>query len=248
KADDWDRWHATSPLKNLYCGAAGVLWALDELRRRGHTETTLDLPRLAMWTVERQRERPDFMKGIPLPPERESALLTGETGILLSAFRVAPERDLADDLHRLVQANVANETKELMWGSPGTLLAARLMLDWTGDPRWRYVWDESAQALLDSRDDDGLWTQQLYAHTDRMLGPAHGFVGNLLALSECLDAERRKVLHWEANDILARNAVFEGGLANWPPVDGRQLANARGEIRVQWCHGAPGIVISAAEY
>src|SRR5262245_8216338 len=97
KADDWDRWHATSPLKNLYCGAAGVLWALDELRRRGHTETTLDLPRLAMWTVERQRERPDFIKGIPLPPERESALLTGETGILLSAFRVAPERALRDE-------------------------------------------------------------------------------------------------------------------------------------------------------
>ncbi len=30
-------------LKNLYVGAAGVIWALDALRRRGHAETSLDL-------------------------------------------------------------------------------------------------------------------------------------------------------------------------------------------------------------
>ena len=34
KADEWDRWHGTSPMKNLYVGAAGVLWALEALRRR----------------------------------------------------------------------------------------------------------------------------------------------------------------------------------------------------------------------
>ena len=35
-------------MKNLYVGAAGVLWALDELRRRGHAETRLDLGELAL--------------------------------------------------------------------------------------------------------------------------------------------------------------------------------------------------------
>ena len=39
RADDWDRWQATSPMKNLYVGSAGMLWALDELRRFGHAET-----------------------------------------------------------------------------------------------------------------------------------------------------------------------------------------------------------------
>ena len=48
RADDWDRWRATSPLKDLYCGAAGVLWALDDLRRRGHAETRLELGELAL--------------------------------------------------------------------------------------------------------------------------------------------------------------------------------------------------------
>jgi hypothetical protein len=60
RADEWDRWRATSPLKSLYCGAAGVVWALDELRRRGHAETELDLAVVALRTLERQRERPDY--------------------------------------------------------------------------------------------------------------------------------------------------------------------------------------------
>ena len=74
-----------------------------------------------------------------------------------------------------------------MWGSPGTLIAARHMLDWTQDARWREAWDESAMALLARRDSDGLWTQQLYGHTDRVLGPVHGLVGNVLALGRGLD-------------------------------------------------------------
>ena len=126
RADDWDRWRSRSPQKILYCGAAGVLWALDDLRRRSHADTTLDLADIALRTLERHRTRPDFMEAIRLPVERESALLTGESGILLVAFRLAPSADLANDLLRRVRENVANETNELMWGSPGTLMAARL--------------------------------------------------------------------------------------------------------------------------
>lgn len=249
RADDWDRWRATSPLKNLYCGAAGVLWALDDLRRRGHAETRLGLEELTVAMLERQRTRPDFGAGFPLPAERDSALLTGLAGMLLVAFRISPKRALADELHRLVRANVANETDELMWGSPGTLVAAHLMLDWTGEKRWREAWVESADALLERRDSDGLWTQVLYGHTDRILGPAHGFVGNVLALGQRLDARRRAALHRQANVVLARFAVVEDGIANWPPAEGESLVHRRtGQIRVQWCHGAPGIITSAAAY
>ncbi len=34
-ASDWDSWRTPTPLKSLYVGAAGVIWALDELRTRG---------------------------------------------------------------------------------------------------------------------------------------------------------------------------------------------------------------------
>lgn len=245
RADDWDRWHAPSPLKNLYVGAAGVLWALDALSRRGHAETQLDLPDLAVRTLDLFRERPDFQKGMKLPVPRESALLTGETGILLVAWRLAPSDELADDLYARVRANVDNEAEEVMWGTPGTLIAAHAMLAWTGEERWREAWRESAEALLSRRDDDGLWTQRLYGATVRSLGPPHGLVGNVAAL---LQDGPDKSLERETAELLARTAVVEDGAANWPLWEGRDLVARDGEIRVQWCSGAPGIVTTAASY
>jgi len=248
RADDWDRWQATSPLKTLYVGAAGVLFALDELRRRGHAETRLDLPDLALRTLELFRARPDFMKGIKLPSPRESSLLEGETGILLVAWRLAPSSQIADDLYRLVRANVTNEADEVMWGSPGTLIAARAMLEWTGDERWRNALSESADALWSRRDAEGMWTQRLYGQTFRSLTPPHGLVGNVQVLLPLLDDVRRDVLQRETAAILARTAVVESSLANWPPRERRELPGPNGQIRLQWCAGAPGIVIAASDY
>ena len=42
-ADDWDAWQTPTPLKSLYVGAAGVIWGLDALGRRGLAESGLDL-------------------------------------------------------------------------------------------------------------------------------------------------------------------------------------------------------------
>ena len=247
-AETWDRWRATSPLKDLYCGAAGVLWALADLRDRGHAETALDLGDLALCVLERQRARPDLGTWTDLPEPRESALLAGETGILLVAYRVAPSSELADTLHTRVRKNVHNEADEIMWGSPGTLIAARLMLASTGEERWRQAWDESANALLVRRDPDGQWTQRLHGHATRYLGPVHGLVGNVQALVPLLDTKRRSALLRRTTVILERAAFVEDGVANWPPEERARVENTRGEIRLQWCHGAPGIICSAAAY
>jgi Lanthionine synthetase C-like protein len=232
--DEWDAWGSTAPMKCLYCGAAGVIWALDALRRRGHAETTLDLADAAARTLAAWREVPDFPADVALPAERQSSLLSGETGILVVAWRLAPSTALADDLFARVRENVQNEANELMWGTPGTMLAAHAMSEWTGEQRWVDAWKESAAALRAARDADGFWTQTLYGTTARYLGPAHGVVGNALALREP-DAMTAAVL--------ARTTIREDGLANWPPRDGSR----DDEIRVQWCHGAPGIIVSAAD-
>ncbi len=248
RADGWDRWRATSPLKDLFVGAAGVLWALADLRERGHAETRLNLGDLALAALERQRARPDLARWTDLPEPRESSLLGGEAGILLVAFRLAPSGELADALHARVRENVHNTADEIMWGVPGTLIAARLMLAWTGDERWRTAWDESADALLARRDERGLWTQLLYGQTHQFLGPVHGLTGNVQSLLSLLDATRAAALRRDTAAILEETAVVEDKLANWPPVDRPELASANGEIRVQWCHGAPGIVCAAAPY
>lgn len=248
RGDPWDSWRATSPMKNLYVGAAGVIWALDALRGRGHAETRLDLADLSLRNLELSRERPDFLKGIQLPEPRESSLLEGETGILLVAWRLSPDGELADTLLARVRANVDNEADELMWGAPGTLLVARAMLEWTGDRRWRDAGNESAEALWSRRDADGFWVQRLYGQELRSLTPPHGLVGNVQALVPLLDVERRDLLKRETAAILERTAVVEDGLANWPPRPRPELPGPDGQIRVQWCAGAPGIVIAASDY
>lgn len=251
-ADEWEAWNTPLPLKSLYVGAAGVVWALDALRRRGHVESTLDLAAVAQRTLEAWRKEPDLMRGIELPEQRNAALLTAESGLLVVAHELAPSTELADALHARVRENADNEAVEIMWGAPGTMLAARAMLDWTGDQRWADAWRESADAVWRAREADGLWTKRLYGDTNRGLGPPHGVVGNVLALlqgGELLSADRRETLERETAEVLARTAVVEDGLANWPMLDGADLVDSDdGEIRVQWCAGAPGIVISAASY
>jgi lantibiotic modifying enzyme len=239
-AHEWDGWEAALPMKNLYVGAAGVIWALDALRQRGYAETSLDLAAAAARTLELQRVEPDSTWD---EHYQAAALLRGETGPLLVAFRLASDPALADDLHALVRANIANETDDVMWGAPGTLLAALAMRDWTGEARWAEVARESAAALRARRGNDGLWRQD---DDYRGLGTVHGAVGNTLAL---LRVEQDETLAAETAAVLARHAVREDGLANWPGAPGRPLVRPRdGSICLQWCTGAPGILAGAWEY
>jgi hypothetical protein len=246
-AHEWDAWSAPLPLKSLYVGAGGVVWALDALQRRGHAETRLDLAAAARRVLDLWRSDPDLIQGIELPSKPASSLLDGESGLLLVAWRFAPGADLADALLERVRENVANEAEELMWGSPGTLLAAHAMHGWTGEERWAEAWRESADALFGRRESDGLWTQELYGNSRRFLGPVHGLVGIVHALVE-VEHERNEELRRETAAILAREAVVEDGLANWPALAGGVLEPEDGEVRLQWCHGSPGIVSTAADY
>ena len=245
-ANEWDAWGTAPPLKNLYAGASGVVWALDALRRRGHASTKLDLAGTAVRALELGRAKPDYIEGIELPSKPDSSLLCGESGLLLVARRLAPSAELADALLERIRENKDNETDELMWGSPGTLLAAKAMHDWTGEECWAEAWGESARALLERRDEDGLWTQRLYGDVNRYLGPAHGLVGNVHALLQVEGAWSER-LRRETAAILAREAVVEDGFATWPASAGGPLDPPSG-IRLQWCHGAPGMVATAAPY
>jgi hypothetical protein len=245
-ANEWDAWKQAVPLKDVYAGAAGIVWALDALRRDGHAEPRTELAAALDRALELYRAEPGFMADIELPSTPDSSLLCGEAGILLVACRVAPTTDRADRLFELVRLNVANEAQELMWGAPGTMLAAHALHAWSGEERWAAARRESADALLAGREEDGLWAQRLHGKTHRFLGPVHGFAGNVHALVEV--RESTEALRRDAEAILAREAVFEEGLATWPAIAGDSLEGNDGVIRLQWCHGAPGMVATAADY
>ena len=247
-ADEWDGWQAAMPMKNLYVGAAGVINALAVLRRRGVADTTIDLAAAVRRTLDAFRAAPDFMQGLELPPQPEASLLCGEAGILLVSWGITGEAGLAGALLEHVHRNRDNAADDVMWGSPGTLVAARAMLAATGEERWLRAWNESANRLLSRREADGLWTQRLYGGSYRGFGPAHGVVGNVAALLPGLDEERRTRLERETAALLEREAVLADGCANWPMRAGGPLQTDDRETRLQWCAGAPGIVASAASY
>jgi Lanthionine synthetase C-like protein len=201
---------APEELTTLYLGSAGMVWALRRLGSRA------DLDDVAEQTAARYRPVAEYAArfGDPRP-----SLLMGETGVLLVTR--------SDDrkLQALVEANAENPTWELMWGSPGTILAARHAgLDAGRSPQ-RLVeeWDRG----------DGVWTQDLGGRTHRFLGPVHGFAGNVHALRGHLGDDE---LRARVEPVLRAHAQWEDDLVNWPPVVGGECT------RVQWCHGAPGIV------
>ena len=207
--------------RTVYLGGAGVVAALDRLARRGFAELQRDYVPYLERSLEAEPDFPD--------DDSERSLWMGETGIRLVLQRLAPAQSNLERLAELIAANERDERCELMWGSPGTILAGReLGLDVTASIEW----------LHGRRDPDGLWTQQLYGRTTRHLGPAHGFAGCVLALGDVT----------AVSETLRPHAVEEEGLVNWPPLPGLRLGEGSrdGQIRVQWCHGAPGIVATLA--
>ena len=244
-AEEWDGWEAPRPMKDLYVGASGVLWALDVLRRRGYAETETDLAAASRRTLELWNEAPDYSQwgesgeseDISVPQPAASALLFGESGPLLAAWRLEPSDELADRLHARVRENVGNDAIEIMWGEPGTMLAAQAMLDWTGEERWQAAWQESADSLWATRDEDGLWTNRLFGETFRSISPLHGLVGNVVALRP---DRRREQLQRESAEVLAGLVVREDALANWP--------SRSGSFKLQFCSGAPGTLVCASSY
>jgi Lanthionine synthetase C-like protein len=221
--------------RGVYLGAAGVIRALWELQERGLAELRRDY----VSYLER-----DYVADFPNhDPDR--SLLMGETGIRLVLQRLSPSAQNLERLADLIAANARDPRRELMWGSPGTMLAAAALERETGEPRFAALWRDSG-AWLDQECDraTGVWTQELYGSTSRYLGPVHGFAGCMLALAA--DPAFTDV-HRRAADVARRYAVEEDGLANWPAAVGADLrASGDGLIRVQWCHGAPGIVASLA--
>jgi Lanthionine synthetase C-like protein len=199
----------------VYIGGAGMIWALAKLG------STLDLERLARGALDRFHERIDF-DGEAL------GLLTGEAGIVLTAIVLGAD-GLRDRLREVVVENERNPSWELMLGSPGTMLAARAAgLD--------AEWARSAEILVAEWDaaEDGLWTQHHVGKTVQYVGPVHGFAGNVHALRGYFDdAELRRRIE----PPLRATAVADGELVNWLPTVASEHAN-----RVQWCHGAPGVV------
>lgn len=239
--DEDDGWAGVS--HGVYLGAAGMLLAIDRLTRLDVVSTAIDLPGAAA------RLHEAYLARCHAPEEPMPGLWSGEAGILLVGEILGPDPARADALLVVVRANARHPACDLLWGAPGTMLAALEMWARTGEKRWADAWRESAEVLLcDWETDDDLqcrlWTQVIGGQSTRYLGAAHGFAGNAASLLRgrdlLADVERHEVVR-AATRTLVATAVVENGHANWPVSAGRPLDGPQG-VRTQWCHGAPGVV------
>jgi Lanthionine synthetase C-like protein len=211
---------------SIYLGSAGMIWALWRLGSASDGKASIAL------ALEGYRASPDEGGDGHAP-----SLLMGEVGVLAVACVIGARAADRQRLEALVRANRRHPTWELMWGSPGSLLAARAC----GLPD---AARDSAKLLWDQWDEPaGVWAQDLYGHTARYLGPVHGFAGNAHALRGYVEAD---VLSGRVAAVLERTAGRDGTLVNWPPLD-QPIGAAAENIRVQWCHGAPGIVATLGD-
>jgi hypothetical protein len=239
-----DQEDSTAPLTPLYYGACGVAWALDYLKDSG----AASVPSLAL-DLESLRQRNREWLGKAAVREQASYMM-GDTPIQLMAFGRDPAPAVARELERLLAGNIRHPARELMWGAPGTLLAALFLHERTGSEQWAQLFRSTAAALWDELEWSdqhacAFWRQDMYGRKSTYLDAVHGFVATALPvirgrhlLGEAAWAD------WEACIVntIERTADREQGLANW-----RAELNGQSARRlVQYCHGAPGFVICLA--
>lgn len=246
----------------LYSGDCGVLWALHHLSSNGAAALERDWPVDAAALVQRTLGwlRDDA-------PRDRAAYLVGETPVWLLEHARSGSAAAADRLAELIDGHVDHPARELMLGSPGTLLAALFMHQRTGQARFAELFRRTAAVLwsqLEWSEAYGCryWTQVLHGHVSAYMDAVHGFVGTALPL-----IRGRHLLagddwaNWQAciATSVRRSATVQaapdGGVvqANWVPwllLDAaqRERWNANPRWLLQYCHGSPGFVIHLGDF
>lgn len=233
----------------LYHGACGVFWALHYLQAVGAASLSRSyagefdrlLARNRAWLGESaQRERASFMMG--------------DTPIRMMCFGEQPTEELERALDALIAGNTEHPARELMWGSPGTLLAALFLYEHTGHRRWSDLFRLTAGTLWSQlewspQNQCAYWTQDLYGRRSTYLDAVHGFVATSLPLirgRQLLDAAQWRA--WEdcIGNTMRRTADRVGGHANWrAELDTPSAAQKK---LLQFCHGSPGFVVCLAGF
>ena len=228
---------------NLYCGAAGTMWALDYLCSVGMTPALPDFSAVFENLFDANHHE------IKDDPSGANGLLIADTGLLLLRAVLKDPAYVADRIALAIDANQSNPVMELMWGSPGTMLAAVIMHEKTGDGRWAESFRRDAAALwncmeLESSTGCHLWRQELYGSSVLLLGGVHGFAGNVLPLIRgwhLLGSNEQAAWAERIEHALRATAWQEGELVNWPASIGAPRPG-RTDILVHHCHGAPGMI------
>jgi hypothetical protein len=231
---------------SFYFGATGMIWATDYLGRVGATKKRFDFRQfLPQFTDANRAEQPRYQDYAA-----HGSLLVGDLGTALMVMRLNPDPAIADLIYARANANTSLPLRELMWGTPGSMIACTHMAEMTTEQRWRDLFTIQAARLLrelEETDDGPLWTQDLYGRQLRYLGLVHGYAGNMIALMRgwgWLTDDQRARIASAVPTTMARNARRSQSGASWGAV-----AADRDKLPTlcQHCHGAPRMVTAFAD-
>ena len=237
----------TEPAAPLYHGACGVIWALRYLDAVGAAPAQRDFTPY----LETLRER--IVEWLAAEGANTASYLLGETPVLMYRYGVAPAANDAERLAAIIAGNVDDPSRELMWGAPGTMLAALFLHRRTGERRWADLFRASARTLWSQLEWSAehacrYWPQDLYGRRTSYIDAVHGLVATATPLIHGRDLlAPEEWTNWQ--DCIAQTvsstATREGRLANWrsqlyQPPDRPML--------MQYCHGAPGFIVCLADF
>jgi len=232
------------PATSLYYGAAGVIWALRYLRAAGATTKAA-----RHWDIAALCSRVALLAGGSRDP---GSYLSGELPIEMMRLE-DHEDEAAGRIAALIDGNIDNPARDLMLGAPGSMLAAALLHERTGEPRWAEAFRRIAARLgeqLEWSDEHHChyWSQALFGDQCSYLDAVHGFV----ATAHGLIRGRHLLDDWplwkqRIAQTVTRTASREGDLVNWRA----ELIDPPGQppaVLMQFCHGAPGFVICLGSF
>jgi hypothetical protein len=232
----------------LYDGACGVFWALHYLA----AENVAGLARSYVPALDRLVADNRVRLGISAERERASFLM-GDTPIRLMSFGAVPSDTTENELAELIAGNTEHPARELMWGAPGTLLAALFLHERTGNERWSTFFRLTAGKLWSQlewspRHRCSYWAQNLHGRRSTYLDAVHGFVATALPLIRGRHLlEDAQWAAWERCivETVQRTVDRDGRYVNWrPELDSRP--GYQQKMLMQHCHGAPGFVVCLA--
>jgi hypothetical protein len=174
------------------------------------------------------------------------SFMMGELPIRLLEHAAEPLLATTDRLADLIAGNLVHPARELMWGSPSTLLASFFLHQSTGEARWAELFRTTAamlwsQLLWSEEFGRHYWTQDLYGRQSTYIDAVHGFVATAVPLIQgrSLLAEADWAA-WQAciENTLLHTATGEGNQVNWRA---QLTAPLTQPMLMQFCHGAPGL-------
>ena len=236
------------PERSLYCGAAGVVWALAELAERGYGTP----PSGCEAALARARDEELALlsrRAAPAKSWEALGLLLGDAGFCVALYKLTGDATHQDRAYALVEATLESPICEYMSGSPGLLAMAIAYAELTRDERWLAVYRRGVRILDDQLDRDDtlggrLWRQQLGGREQIYYGAVHGFAGNAFAVVRGLahlGSGDRELWCRRARETTLRLALRDAGRASFWAEVGEVRAPRRPPL-VHHCHGSPGMI------